>query len=463
MWRSSTSPSSSDSNVVTPDTSVQTGGAAEDKQLGTEDLKIDFVKPDDEGSRASGTPASTPRRPPRANGPKGDGFVSPGSAGSSRSSLEEFFTLGTPRNTNPQSRWLLSGGPLSIRHSGSRKCLFNEEDPLGRPLRATTYRPMPRRFIEDGFVVPEFDYAKLRDVSDAPVAAGTQARVFSSVVPRGKRKGERCALKVLRRELSGDARERRAFVREVHLLGRATHPHVIESYGVGTTPSGDPCVLLAWCEGTCVSALRLEVVARDAEVRGRVKRAWPSKERLRLVAELAAALHHLHTSALPGAHVAHRDIKPENLGVTRSGRLKLLDFGLSVALLEPESSAGELFELTGDTGTRRYMAPEVARGERYGVLVDVYGAAICAHEILSLAGKPYASLGLVAHMERVVNGGERPKLPPAWDPRLRELLAAAWAEAPRRCTALRLREELLEIMNEPLDPLGKDEACCVVC
>ena len=57
------------------------------------------------------------------------------------------------------------------------------------------------------------------------------------------------------------------------------------------------------------------------------------------------------------------------------------------------------------------MSPEVAEGKPYGVSVDVYGWAICAHEIFHLRGKPFHGLSVSQHTERVVRNGARPVIP----------------------------------------------------
>ena len=119
--------------------------------------------------------------------------------------------------------------------------------------------------------MPEFDFSSLQQVSRNPCAAGQQAHVYSAIVPAGAKAG-RVALKVLKRALAAQDAERQAFVREVRLLGRVDHPNVVEAFGVGTTPDGLPCVLLSWCPETVESALRLDAVDCDPEVRSIVRK-----------------------------------------------------------------------------------------------------------------------------------------------------------------------------------------------
>ena len=58
--------------------------------------------------------------------------------------------------------------------------------------------------------------------------------------------------------------------------------------------------------------------------------------------------------------IIYRDIKPNNIGFDVRGDLKLFDFGLSRELRDIDKTEGGMYKLTGCTGSRRYMAPEVA-------------------------------------------------------------------------------------------------------
>ena len=79
---------------------------------------------------------------------------------------------------------------------------------------------------------------------------------------------------------------------------------------------------------------------------------------LQLAKDLSDALLYLHEQLFEDAMVIHRDLKPENIGVDSSGRLKLFDFGLG-RCVKKRSKDTESYKMTGETGTLRYMAPEV--------------------------------------------------------------------------------------------------------
>eukprot|EP00277_Geminigera_cryophila_P000616 CAMPEP_0179421922 /NCGR_PEP_ID=MMETSP0799-20121207/10102_1 /TAXON_ID=46947 /ORGANISM="Geminigera cryophila, Strain CCMP2564" /LENGTH=893 /DNA_ID=CAMNT_0021195917 /DNA_START=41 /DNA_END=2722 /DNA_ORIENTATION=+ len=86
----------------------------------------------------------------------------------------------------------------------------------------------------------------------------------------------------------------------------------------------------------------------------------------RWAVELGMAIAFLHGCRPP---VIHRDIKPGNLLLTAEGHLKVSDFGLSKIFEGAQLGA---YQMTGVTGTLRYMAPEVMRSEDYTEKVDVY-------------------------------------------------------------------------------------------
>lgn len=90
--------------------------------------------------------------------------------------------------------------------------------------------------------------------------------------------------------------------------------------------------------------------------------------------DLLSALHHLHSRGF-----AHLDLKPANVFLTRSGRLKLGDFGLLLELPPPGPAEARAREDLQE-GDPRYMAPELLRGE-YGPAADVFSLGVSILEL----------------------------------------------------------------------------------
>src|SRR3954447_21129410 len=119
-------------------------------------------------------------------------------------------------------------------------------------------------------------------------------------------------------------------------------------------------VAMDWVEGTDLAALLRE--------RGRPGLA-PSSV-LAYLAQAAEALTHLHSQDPP---VIHGDVKPANLILTKGGRVKLVDFGMSSAPDAPRRRAG----------TPGYRAPELAAAGMPSRASDVYALAATAFALLS--------------------------------------------------------------------------------
>lgn len=295
-------------------------------------------------------------------------------------------------------------------------------------------RPLPAGLPE--IEVTPFDYASTEGISGSAVGEGCQAFVFAVDRVDSQGRAFRCAIKVLKPSLAVQPRELRAFEREVNLLARLGHVHVCQFMAVGTTPSGSPCVLLEWVDQTLANALQLSKVGSCPMVRAEVEKRWPRAERLRITREFAQAMRYLHSHAIKDCVVLHRDLKPDNIGLTESGAVKLLDFGLAVCLVRANKKKHPLcslaYALSGETGSVRYMPPEVARREEYGPAADVYSWAVTTWELLALTGKPYSTLGLAEHKALVCNGTTRPKIPRKLHPEVAGLLQAAWHAEPHK-------------------------------
>jgi serine/threonine protein kinase len=105
---------------------------------------------------------------------------------------------------------------------------------------------------------------------------------------------------------------------------------------------------------------------------------------------LAEVLDELHRSG-----IIHCDVKPSNIGFTRSGAVKLLDFGLArlIRVIDPQAATvtigrGEMAESLvlsehGLAGTPYYMSPEAISGAQLSPSFDVWAVAVVVYEMLT--------------------------------------------------------------------------------
>lgn len=153
--------------------------------------------------------------------------------------------------------------------------------------------------------------------------------------------------------------------------------------------------------------------------------------RLGAARDLASALAHLHgVAAMPTHRVVYRDLKPGNLGFD-GDRLVLFDFGLAKLIPAHKSDgADDPVPMTPETGSVRYMSPEVSKGQNYDQSCDVYSFAILLWQLCALE-MPYAHMTPTIHRRQVVIGNERPPFRRSWSSSLCSLLANCWAPNPR--------------------------------
>merc|ERR1712232_1385185 len=118
------------------------------------------------------------------------------------------------------------------------------------------------------------------------------------------------------------------------------------------------------------------------------------------------------------------------MGFTSEGKLKILDFGLSRIIESSSPLSDEVYEMTGGTGSLRYMAPEVANSYPYNHKADVHSFGILLWELLSCK-KPFVDLkyknNIDAFYEEIVNGGARPPIDNKWPKELVILMERCWS------------------------------------
>lgn len=140
--------------------------------------------------------------------------------------------------------------------------------------------------------------------------------------------------------------------------------------------------------------------------------------------QLARGMTYLHNCKPP---IVHRDLKPANLLLDHAGVIKISDFGLAKVRPDPKKKQDKARFMTGETGSYRFMAPEVFRHEDYNETVDVYSYAMIVYYLLD--GKPpWPTLNGIEAIRMASEEGDRPIIPRHWDHRLSSLLMECWDE-----------------------------------
>lgn len=146
-------------------------------------------------------------------------------------------------------------------------------------------------------------------------------------------------------------------------------------------------------------------------------------QRMEVLLALTNAIQYLHSHK-----IVYRDLKPDNIGFDNTDELKVFDFGLAKNYDSPNIDRAEngLYHLTGNTGSLRYMAPEVALGLPYNHTVDTFSFGILFWQVCTLT-TPFAGFSTKIHAKRVVRGNHRPKTDPTWPLAWVNLMDDCWS------------------------------------
>jgi eukaryotic-like serine/threonine-protein kinase len=197
----------------------------------------------------------------------------------------------------------------------------------------------------------------------APLGGGKRFEVFSAFDDRLL---SRIVLKVLRPEFLDRPRTLAALRREIDILMRVDHPHVVHCFHA-SAEGERPYLALERLSGRTLSAT--------------IRRGGPSEPSaaISISLALAAASHYLHEHGL-----VHLDIKPSNVIV--AGPPRLIDF--SLARTDEQARA-----ITMRVGTGPWMAPEQCDPPRTGTpcpASDIWGIGATFYYAIS-GRKPFAS------------------------------------------------------------------------
>uniref|UniRef100_A0A7S0RPF9 non-specific serine/threonine protein kinase n=1 Tax=Pyramimonas obovata TaxID=1411642 RepID=A0A7S0RPF9_9CHLO len=209
-----------------------------------------------------------------------------------------------------------------------------------------------------------------------------------------------------------DSNTRSDCITEVKLLQVLDHPHVIK-YMNSYIVDNELIIELEFAEGGDLGALIAE----------RIKEGRPFEEETiwEYFVQVVDAAKHMHDN-----RTMHRDIKPSNIFITRSGILKLGDFGLS------RHFSSQTKHACSAVGTPYYMSPEVIRGLPYDWSSDVWSLGCLLYELAKLHN-PFFKDGLNFYqLGKNINNCQYDPLPPHLSEELRSLTSRMIQQDPQR-------------------------------
>jgi serine/threonine protein kinase len=177
------------------------------------------------------------------------------------------------------------------------------------------------------------------------------------------------ALKIIHSHLAHIEDIRRRFIQELKVTELLTHRGIVRTYNLEHHPASN----LLFFTMEYVEGNTLEIILQRAKIHNK-KPPIKFPQTLAVIKELCNILNYAHSQG-----VIHRDIKPPNVMITKSGHVKLMDFGIA-KLLTNEANVKH----TGFQGIVYYMAPEQLQG---GQLVtpsaDVFSLGVLCYQLLT--------------------------------------------------------------------------------
>ncbi|WP_055545905.1 Stk1 family PASTA domain-containing Ser/Thr kinase [Streptomyces sp. NBRC 110028] len=212
------------------------------------------------------------------------------------------------------------------------------------------------------------------------------------------RLGRTVAVKTLRVDLARDPSFQARFRREAQSAASLNHPAIVAVYDTGED----------YVDGVSIPYIVMEYVDGSTlrELLHSGRKLLPERS-MEMTVGILQALEYSHRN-----NIVHRDIKPANVMLTRSGQVKVMDFGIARAM----GDAGMTMTQTAAViGTAQYLSPEQAKGETVDARSDLYSTGCLLYELLTVR-PPFVGDSPVAVAYQHVR--EEPQPPSTYDPEI---------------------------------------------
>ena len=209
------------------------------------------------------------------------------------------------------------------------------------------------------------------------------------------------------------------------------HPNIVRTFDFGVLNTGEPFMSMEWVDGVGLNFL---VETRSPGLKPKI---------IDYLTQLSDAVEYLHAQKY-----LHRDLCPRNVMVTTEGKIKLIDFGLTIPYTPRFCEPGNR------TGTPDYLAPEIIKRQSTDHRVDTFALGVTAYELFT-GGLPWPKAqGSMEVLRKHLNNPSRDprEFKPKMSDRLHDFLLKAVEREPskRFQSAAQFRDELQTLEESEL-------------
>lgn len=176
--------------------------------------------------------------------------------------------------------------------------------------------------------------------------------------------------------------EKEETIKEALILQNLKHPNIISFRDAYTTKKGKLCIVMDFADGGDL----------QSKIKERNGRPFTETQILDQFVQICLAMKHVHDRK-----ILHRDLKSQNIFLTKSGRVKLGDFGIAKILSATMENAKTM------VGTPYYLSPEIIENLPYSFKSDVWSMGVLLYELCCL--KPPFEAGSIHYLAlKIVKG-----------------------------------------------------------
>jgi serine/threonine protein kinase len=205
----------------------------------------------------------------------------------------------------------------------------------------------------------------------ARIATGGMGEIFLARFEGAAGFEKLCVVKRILPHLADDSRFRTMLIGEARIASSMAHANICHVYELDEFER-QLYMVMEYLEGVTVLQL-LRAFSRS-------RRQLDYGLILGLVQQACEGLHYAHELRDRNGHllsVVHRDVTPSNLFLTKTGVLKVVDFGIAKVTDAANTDSGAV------KGKYAYMAPEQLRGQPVDRRADVFSLGVVVAEMLT--------------------------------------------------------------------------------